>query len=90
MQQLMRIPEYNAMWYPELARANQLAEQDGWLDAEIVRQVQMIDDAMRADVYKPYSNNSYEGEAGEMLAFARERSAYMKCALEKGDRACGG
>ena len=90
MATLMRIPEYNALWYSELARANQLAEQDGWLDTEIIRQAQMIDTAMREDVYKPYSNNSYEGEMGSMLSFARDRIAYMKCALEKGDRACGG
>jgi len=90
MQKLMRIPEYNAMWFAELARDNELAEQDGWLDAEIIRQVQMIDEAMKADVYKPYSNNSYEGESGEMLSFAHERIAYLKCALASGDRACGG
>jgi spore coat protein CotH len=90
MQKLMRIPEYNAMWYSELAHDNQLAEQDGWLDTEIIRQLQMIDEAMKADVYKPYSNNTYEGEAGEMLSFAHERIAYVKCALASGDRACGG
>ena len=90
MQQLMRIPEYQALWYAELARAAQLAEQDGWLDTEIIRQVQRIDTAMREDIYKPYSTNSYEGESGEMLAFARERLTYVKCALVSGDRACGG
>ena len=90
MQKLMRIPEYNTLWYAEIARAAQLAETDGWLDAEIIRNVQLIETAMREDVYKPYSNNSFEGEAGEMLAFARERIAYVKCALAQGDRACGG
>jgi hypothetical protein len=90
MQKLMRIPEYEALWYQELARANELAEADGWLDAEIIRQVQTIDGAMKEDVYKPYSNNSYEGQAGAMLSFARERITYMKCALKNGDRACGG
>ncbi len=45
---------------------------------------------MREDPYKPYSNNSFEGEAGEMLSFARERIAFVKCALAQGDRACGG
>jgi hypothetical protein len=78
------------LWYQELARANELAEADGWLDAEIIRQVQLIEGAMKEDVYKPYSNNSFEGEAGEMLSFARERIAYIKCALKDGDRACGG
>lgn len=90
MQKLMRIPEYHALWYQELARANQLAEEGGWLDTEIIRQVQLIDEAMKADVYKPYSTNAYLGEAGEMLSFARARIAYMKCALVQGDRACGG
>ena len=52
--------------------------------------MQLIDQAMNEDVYKPYSNNSYEGEAGLMLSFARERIAYVKCALAQGDRACGG
>jgi spore coat protein H len=90
MQKLMRIPEYNALWYAELARAAQLAEDDNWLEAEIVRNVQRIDTAMKEDVYKPYSNNSYEGESGQMLSFARERLTYVKCALAQGDRACGG
>ena len=90
MQKLMRIPEYNALWYSEIVRATQMAETDNWLDAEIIRNVQLIDSAMKEDVYKPYSNNSFEGEAGEMLSFARERIAYVKCALQNGDRACGG
>ena len=90
MQKLMRIPEYNALWYAELARATQLAETDNWLEAEIARNVQLIESAMREDVYKPYSNNSFEGEAGEMLSFARERITFVKCALAQGDRACGG
>ena len=90
MQKLMRIPEYNALWYSEIARATQMAEADNWLDTEIIRNVQLIDAAMKEDVYKPYSNNCFEGEAGEMLSFARERIAYVKCALTRGDRACGG
>lgn len=90
MQKLMRIPEYNALWYAEIARATQMAEADNWLDTEIIRNVQLIESAMKEDVYKPYSNNSFEGEAGEMLSFARERIAFVKCALAQGDRACGG
>jgi spore coat protein CotH len=90
MQKLMRIPEYNTLWYAEIARAAQLAEADGWLDAQIIKNVQLIDTAMREDPYKPYSTSSYEGEAGEMLSFARERLSYVKCALVQGDRACGG
>lgn len=90
MSKLMRIPAYQALWYSELARANQLAEQDDWLNTEIIKQVQMIDEGMKADAYKPYSNNAYEGKAGEMLSFAHDRITYLKCALVSGDRACGG
>jgi spore coat protein CotH len=90
MGKLMRIPEYNALWYSELVRDSQLAEQDNWLDTEIIRQVQTIDEAMKTDVNKPFSNNSYEGDAGDMLSFARDRIAYVKCALAQGDRPCGG
>jgi spore coat protein CotH len=90
MAQLMRLPQYEALWYQELARANELAQQDNWLATEIARQAEMIDGAMREDVYKPYSNNSYEGAMGAMLSFAPDRIAYMKCALTSGDRACGG
>lgn len=90
MQKLMRIPEYHALWYAEIARASAMAEADGWLDAEIIRNVQLIESAMREDPYKPYSNHSFEGDAGKMLSFARERIAYVKCAMAQGDRACGG
>jgi spore coat protein CotH len=89
MQKLMRIPEYNALWYTEIARAVQMAEADNWLDTEIIRNVQLIETAIREDVYKPFSNNSFEGEAGEMLSFARARITFVKCALVQGDRACG-
>ena len=47
MQKLMRIPEYNALWYAEIARAAQMAEADNWLDTEIIRNVQLIDTAMK-------------------------------------------
>lgn len=90
MQKLMRIPQYEALWYQELARANELAEADSWLASEINRQAQMIDAAMKEDISKPYSNNAYGSELGEMLAFAPARITYMKCALTSGDRACGG
>ena len=46
---LMSVPEYNALFATEMARAVELAEADGWLDAEIIRQVQRIDGAMRED-----------------------------------------
>ena len=46
---LMSIPEYSALFRTELSRTIELAEADGWLDAEIIRQIQRIDAAMKED-----------------------------------------
>jgi hypothetical protein len=89
MIKLMRIPEYAALYATELRRASDLAEQDGWLDTEIIRQVQLIDSAMKEDTSKPFTNSNYEGDAGAMLGFARARIAFVRCELERGVRNCG-
>ena len=81
---LMAIPEYNALWYEELWRNVQMAEEGDWLNTEIIRQLQRIDQAMKDDPVKPYSSNAYEAKAAEMLNFARARIAFVKCELERG------
>ena len=89
MQKLMRIPEYAALYAAELRRTADLAEQDGWLNTEIIRQVQLIDTAMKEDTSKPFSNSTYEGDAGAMLGFTGARIAFVRCELERGVRNCG-
>lgn len=84
MEKLMSLPEYSDLYRSELRRMIELAEADGWLDTEIIRQVQRIDTAMKEDPAKPYSNATYEGSAGVMLSFARARVAFVKCELERG------
>ena len=81
---LLAIPEYNALWYEEMRRNVQLAEEGDWLNTEIIRHVQRVEQAMREDPVKPYSNNAFEAKANEMLNFARPRIAFVKCELERG------
>ena len=81
---LMSVPEYRALYLAEAARAVELAEADGWLDTEIIRQVQRIDTAMREDPLKPYRQETYEGSIGVMLSFARARITFVKCELTHG------
>ena len=81
---LMAIPEYNALWFEEMRRNVQMAEEGEWLNNEIIRHIQRIDTAMKEDPLKPYSSSAYEGKAGEMLNFARARIAFVKCELERG------
>jgi hypothetical protein len=84
MRALMAVPEYSALYLSEMRRNVELAESGDWLNNEIAAQVQRVDQAMREDPWKPYSNNVYEGKAGEMLAFARARITFVKCELERG------
>ena len=84
MEKLMSLPEYNQMYRDEIARAAQLAEEDNWLNTEIIRQIQRIDTAMKEDTAKPWTNGQYEGEAGEMLNYARARISFVRCELERG------
>lgn len=84
MRAFMAIPEYQALWFEEMRRCVQLAEEGDWLNTEIIRHIQRIDTAMKEDPVKPHSNNAYEGKAGEMLTFARARIAFVKCELERG------
>ena len=78
---LMSVPEYSALFAAEMKRTVELAEADGWLDTEIIRQVQRINTAMTEDPFKPHTQQSFEGSTGVMLNFARARIAFVKCAL---------
>jgi spore coat protein CotH len=84
MRAFMAIPEYNALFWSEMRRNVELAEEDEWLNTEIIRHIQRVDAAMKEDPWKPHSNGAYEAEAGEMLNFARARIAFVKCELERG------
>ncbi len=84
MRGLMRVPEYNAMFFAEMRRCVELAEAGDWLNTETIRQIQRIDTAMKEDPWKPHSNTAYEGKAGDMLNFSRARIAFVKCELERG------
>ena len=81
---LTAVPEYRALYLAEVARTVELAEADGWLDTEIIRHVQRIDQAMKEDPMKPFSQATYEGSLGVMLGFARSRITFVKCELTNG------
>ena len=90
MNKLMRLPEYKAMYSAELQRAMDSASEPvgdtTWMDAEIRRQLELIDQAMREDERKPYGNNSFDHARGLMTAFTRDRLAFVRCEMERGAR----
>ncbi len=89
LDKLMSIPEYAALYRSEIQRCLDMAEADGgWLNNEIIRQIQRIDSAMKEDPSKPYSISTYEGSIGVMLGFARDHIAFVKCELARGVGKC--
>jgi hypothetical protein len=90
MNKLMRLPEYKAMYQAELQRAmDSAAEPVGettWMEAEIRRQLELIDQAMREDPLKPYGNDRFDGSRGLMSAFTKDRIAFVRCEMERGPR----
>jgi spore coat protein CotH len=94
MNKLMRVAEYRDQYYAELRRAIELATEPvgeartPWLEAEIRRQLDLIDQAMREDPVKPYGNNLFEDSRGRMERFTTERVAFVRCELERGPRQC--
>lgn len=90
MAKLMRVPEYAAMYRAELQRVVDLAaepvDDTTWLDAEIRRQLDLIDQAMREDSNQPHTDDDYTGAAEAMRAFTSTRLAFVRCELERGPR----
>jgi hypothetical protein len=90
MNKLMRLPEYKAMYRAELQRAIDSATEPvgdaTWMEAEIRRQLELIDAAMREDPLKPYDNGLFDSSRGLMSAFTKDRIAFVRCELERGPR----
>ena len=49
----------------------------GWLEAEILKEAAQIREAGLADARKPYTNERFEDELAKVLAFARNRAAFV-------------
>ena len=90
MNKLMRVPEYKAMYQAELQRAIDSASEpvgdSTWMDAEIQRQLALIDQPMREDPLKPYGNDQFDGSRGAMSGFTKDRIAFVRCEMERGPR----
>ena len=91
MQKLMRIPEYNALWYAEIARAD--ADGGGRRLARRRDHPQRAADRRPRCARTPTSRTRTTASRARPARCCRSRasaSRYVKCALAQGDRACGG
>lgn len=87
---LMEIPEYREMYFATLSEAAAMAAEVlpgsdglGALDAEIRRELDLIDGAVRDDRLKPFSNADFDQAKDTMRGFAAERIAYVNCEVSR-------
>lgn len=82
---LLASPEWRAQYYAVLNEAAASAAQvdegqtDGWLLAEMRRQLDLVAAPMREDTSKPYSNEEHAAAREKLLAFPTARITYVSC-----------
>jgi spore coat protein CotH len=83
MRRAMQVPELRAAYFDALLASAASAMQDGWLEAEVQQQRQLISDSMRADTQKPFSNEQFDAGMEELADFTRRRASIVRCEVAK-------
>ena len=78
---LLALPAYATQYFSALLEAADAAA--GWLQPEMQRQLEMINDAMLEDTVKPYSNTEYQAARETLLAFPDSRITYVRCEVAR-------
>jgi hypothetical protein len=89
VKKLMEIPEYRALYLDTLSEAVRSAlaptavPEVGALELEIRRELDVIDQAMLADAFRPYSDAEYIDAREFMKQFAPRRARYVECEVAR-------
>jgi len=89
MRKVMAWPAYSTQYFSALqetansARQPDEGQSEGWLQAEVRRQLDLIADAMREDPSKPFTNDEFEAARATMLNFPNPRVSYVACETTK-------
>ncbi len=77
----MEIAQYRTQYFTVLSEA--ASQASDWLRQEILRQLDMIAEAMQSDTLKPYLNTDHATARETMLAFPAARVTYVRCEVAK-------
>lgn len=86
---LMQLPDYRALYFATLAEAANVADEGasdataGRLELEIRRQLDVIDEAMRADRNKPFSETDFQTASDLMKRWAPQRVRFVRCEVAR-------
>jgi len=84
MRKAMQIPELRDVYYNTLrdaiASADEPTGPNGvrWLEYEMRREMDLLEDSIREDQFKPYSVVDHEASRNQMIDFAQTRSGYVR------------
>lgn len=85
VRKLMESPEWRERYFAVLNEAADSSSEvdeghtDGWLLAEMHRQLHLISDAMLEDPSKPYTNEEHAAAKEALLAFPGARIPFVRC-----------
>jgi spore coat protein H len=89
MRKVMETSAWRAQYFTSLqdtaTSAAQLddGQSDGWLLAELRRQLDLIAEPMQEDPSKPYSNDDHAAARAALLGFPTARIAYVRCEVAR-------
>ena len=79
---LLSLTSWRAQYFSVMLEAADSAA--SWLQQEMQRQLDMINEAMLGDPVKPYSNSEYQAARETLLAFPETRITYVRCEVARG------
>ena len=85
----METPSWKTHYFAVLSEAAESASQggegqgEGWLQAEMRRQLDLIADAMHQVPSKPYTNEEHDAARNAMLAFPGARIPFVRCEVAR-------
>jgi len=75
---MLEDPALRAAYMQAVTEAMAAAQGDAWLEREFTRQFTLIRDAALADGFKLATNDEFEQAFAELIAFARQRPAFVQ------------
>jgi hypothetical protein len=83
MRRMLEDPVLRARFFQLVLEAVNAASSGDWLEREVANDYLQIRDSVRADPFKPYTNEEFDAAFAELLAFARTRPAFVASQVQQ-------
>jgi len=83
MRRMLEDPVLRGRYFQLVLEAVNAASSGDWLERELANDYLQIRDSVRADPFKPYTNEEFDVAFAELLAFARTRPAFVTSQVQQ-------